>query len=252
MPNPLNLVTSTLATTLRAGIGIGSLGAAQQPNPALRLYDIENCPFCRLAREALTELDLDVEILPCPKGGTRFRPEAVELGGKAQFPYLIDEGAGVKMYESMDIVAYLYTVYGQRELPLKWRLGSLQTVSSSLASGMRINRGMRAIASRPPQQMLELFSFEGSPYARLVRELLCQMEIPYIVRNCGRGEAAAWLLPPIRERLGIELRGSVANRRVLQEREGRVAIPYLHDPNNGTRLFESDQIISYLQAEYAA
>ncbi len=35
-----------------------------------------------LVREALTELDLDAIIYPCPKGGVRFRQKAQELGGK--------------------------------------------------------------------------------------------------------------------------------------------------------------------------
>ena len=42
----------------------------------------------RLVREALTELDLDAMIYPCPKGGKRFRPLATDLGGKTRFPLL--------------------------------------------------------------------------------------------------------------------------------------------------------------------
>jgi glutaredoxin len=83
-----NIATSLLATMVRATNGIQSTPAAVKPKKMLQLYDIENCPYCRLVREALTELDLDVEIYPCPKAGERFRPELVERGGKAQFPYL--------------------------------------------------------------------------------------------------------------------------------------------------------------------
>lgn len=39
-------------------------------------------------------LDLDVDVFPCPKGGTVWRPKAVELGGKAQFPFLVDPNSG--------------------------------------------------------------------------------------------------------------------------------------------------------------
>ncbi|MEZ5503761.1 MAG: glutathione S-transferase N-terminal domain-containing protein [Halioglobus sp.] len=115
------MATSMVATLLRATNGIQSSPAAIKPRQLLQLYDIENCPYCRLVREALTELDLDVEIYPCPKSGERFRPELVERGGKAQFPYLVDPDTGVEMYESLDIVAYLFETYGQRELPLKWK-----------------------------------------------------------------------------------------------------------------------------------
>jgi glutaredoxin len=217
----------------------------------LRLYDIENCPYCRLVREVLTELNLDCEIRPCPKGGKRFRPELLELAGRAQFPYLIDESQGVAMYESMDIVRHLYTSYSDVELPLKWRLGGLQTLSSSLASGLRITRGMSMLPSELPARQLELYSFEASPFARPVRELLCQLELPYVLRSSGRSELAEWLPPAVRDRLGIEPGSELANRIALQEREGRTGIPFLFDPNTDTGLFESDVIIDYLVANYA-
>lgn len=47
-------------------------------------------------REALTLLDLDVLIYPCPKGGTTFRPRARQLSGKEQFPFLVDPNTGAK------------------------------------------------------------------------------------------------------------------------------------------------------------
>ena len=82
-----NIATSMISTFVRASNGIQSTPAAVKPEIMLQLYDIENCPYCRLVREAITELDLDVEIYPCPKKGERFRPQVVERGGKAQFPY---------------------------------------------------------------------------------------------------------------------------------------------------------------------
>jgi hypothetical protein len=45
-------------------------------------------------REAISVLDLDVRVYPCPKGGPTWRPKAVELGGKAQFPFLVDPNTG--------------------------------------------------------------------------------------------------------------------------------------------------------------
>ncbi len=45
-------------------------------------------------REAVSVLDLDVLVYPCPKDGPTWRPKAVELGGKAQFPYLVDPNSG--------------------------------------------------------------------------------------------------------------------------------------------------------------
>jgi glutaredoxin len=245
-----NIGTSLISTLVRGANGIQSTPAAEKPRQALQLYDIENCPYCRLVREALTELDIDAEIYPCPKGGERYRPEVVARGGKAQFPYLVDPNTGEEMYESLDIVRYLFEIYGRRELPLKWRAGKLQTLGSLLASAPRMNQGMKAQPGQVPEYMLELYSFESSPYARLVREQLCEMEIPYILRSCGRTSLQEWLLPPVREALNITPESTLENRRILQEAEGRVAIPYLYDPNTGSGLFESGDIVAYLEDTY--
>ena len=246
-----NLATSLLSTFVRGTTGISSAPAAVMPATLLQLYDIENCPYCRLVREALTELNLDAEIYPCPKGGQRFRTEVVERGGKAQFPYLVDPNNGKEMYESLDIIAYLFEAYGRRDVPLKWRAGKLQTFGSMMASAPRLRRGMTSRSGTSPEYMLELYSFESSPYARPVRELLCELEIPYILRNCGRTRIEEWLLPPMREALNIELDSELANRRQLQELEGRVSIPYLYDPNTEQGLFESADILEYLRDSYS-
>jgi glutathione S-transferase len=247
-----NIAGSLLATLVRGSNGIQSTPAAVKPKKMLQLYDIENCPYCRLVREALTELDLDAEIYPCPKGGERFRPEVEARGGKAQFPYLVDPNTGVGMYESLDIVAYLFETYGQRALPLKWRAGKLQTLGSMLASAPRVSQGMQARPGVEPQYLLELYSFESSPYARPVRELLCEMEIPYIVRNCGRTQLQEWLLPPVRKALKLTPQSTLENRRALQDMEGRVSIPYLYDPNSETGMFESADIMRYLRETYGS
>jgi glutathione S-transferase len=245
-----NIATSMISTVLRATNGISSAPAAIKPKQALQLYDIENCPYCRLVREALTELDLDAEIYPCPKAGERFRPELVERGGKAQFPYLVDRNSGVEIYESLDIIDYLFATYGQRELPGKWKAGKLQTLGSMLASAPRVTRGMMAHPGVSPELLLELYSFESSPFARPVRELLCEMEIPYLLRNCGRTRLQEWVLPSMRERLNIQPDSELENRRVLQDTEGKVSIPYLYDPNTGRGLFESSDILDYLRDTY--
>lgn len=247
-----NIATSMISTFVRASNGIQSTPAAVKPEIMLQLYDIENCPYCRLVREAITELDLDVEIYPCPKKGERFRPQVVERGGKAQFPYLVDPNTGEEMYESLDIVAYLFETYGQRELPLKWRAGRLQTLGSMLASAPRVQNGMQARPGAEPEYMLELYSFESSPYARPVRELLCEMEIPYILRSCGRTQLQEWVLPPLRAKLNITPDSELENRRVLQDTEGKVSIPYLYDPNTEQGLFESGDILDYLRDTYSA
>ncbi len=247
-----NIASSLLSTVLRANTGINSVPADIKPEVTLQLYDIENCPYCRLVREVLTELDLDVEIYPCPKSGERFRPEVIERGGKAQFPYLVDPNTGIEMYESLEIIAYLFESYGMRPMPIKWRLGAIQTFGSMLASAPRTTRGMTAKPGTEPEYMLELYSFESSPYARVVRERLCEMEIPYIVRSCGRSDWQEWLLPPVRRLLRIKHDSTLENRRNLQDEEGKVSIPFLIDPNTDAAMFESGDILDYLQENYSA
>src|SRR5690606_15746712 len=108
MLDTLDVLNSTLSSTLRFWRGTNARGAAEQPAKHLQLYEFEACPFCRLVREALTALDLDALIYPTPHGGKRFRPKVEKLGGRQQFPYLVDPNTGESMYESGDIIAYLY------------------------------------------------------------------------------------------------------------------------------------------------
>ena len=241
---------SLMASLSRLNRGIYTKPAAVKPERLLELYDIESCPFCRLVREALTELDLDAMVYPCPKGGTRFRPQAVERGGKAQFPFVVDPNTGRKLYESADIIAYLFTTYGQRPLPLGWRLRPLNATASGLASLYRMGAGARRRPSLPPGEALELYSIETSPFARRVREVLCELELPYRLRNVGRTQAKESLPPALRARLGVTIEPETANRKALLERTGRLMVPYLIDSNTDTELFESDAIVGYLDETY--
>ena len=90
MKRTFDVITSILATVarLRYAERVGMIGL--RPEQPLVLYEFEGCPFCRKVREALTVLDLEAFIYPCPKGGPRFREEVKSRGGKAQFPYLLD------------------------------------------------------------------------------------------------------------------------------------------------------------------
>jgi len=247
----VNLASSTLATALRPGIGITARPATTKPEKLLELYEFEACPFCRIVREALTELDLDAKIYPCPKRGTRFRPRVAELGGKTQFPLLVDPNTNEMMYESLDIIAYLFDTYGKRPVPMKWRAGALQKLGSTVTGIARGIQGSRARASTLPTEPLELYSFESSPFSRPVRDLLCEMEIPYVLRSAGRTQLSDWLPPPVRDALNLRTEPDLYNRKVLLERAGRVSIPYLVDPNTGEDMAESEDIIRYLTETYA-
>jgi glutathione S-transferase len=249
----LAVSSSLLASQLRAWRGTSAFRpAARQPEKLLELYEYEGCPFCRLVREALTELDLDAKIHPCPKGGERFRGVVRQLGGKLQFPFLVDPNTGRSMYESADIVDYLRETYADRRTARGALDRALKVASSSVATGIRLARGTRARPSKAPAQPLELYSFESSPYSRLVREVLSELELPYVLRNTGKGAWADMGPPAVRDRLVKAPKETTRNRKALAERTGRVQVPYLVDPNTGAGMFESAAIIDYLEKTYGA
>ena len=261
MVKPVDLVTCVMTSAGRGFAGTMVEPAAHKPEKLLKLYDIESSPYCRLVREVLTELDLDAEIYPCPKNGRSFRGEVRKLGGKEQFPFLVDPNTGKQMYESLDIIEYFYQTYAGRELPDKWNKPQRQVAGSAVAGVPRAFHGAKARRSaaapargtgEDAEQMLELYSYEHSPYARLVRETLCELEVPYIVRNCGRTRLGEWIPPFIREPVGLIADSELHNRRNLQALEGKVGIPYLRDHSTATDLFESDDIVEYLEKQYAA
>ncbi len=250
---------NSLASSLRGWRGTQVRHRAWQPEHLLRLYDIEACPYCRLVRETLTELDLDVLILPCPARGQRFRPQAAALGGKAQFPLLVDDNSGRVLYESADIVDYLRQRYGRRDRSWRGLLRVLTVMSSSVASVLALKpygiAGSRVRHARPverdPREPLELFSFESSPFSKRVRERLCELELPYRLRNTGKGHWRDLGPPSFRDRLFKGEMGTTRNRQWLAQNTGRVQVPYLMDINHEAAMYESQDILRYLDSTYA-
>ena len=230
MNRTLDIASAFLASVARLGSGLAVGKIGRRPAKLLELYEFESCPFCRLVREALTMLDLPALIHPCPKGGQRFRPEVVRRGGKAQFPFLVDPNTGRELYESMDIVEYLYREYGDGPVPAVLAVRPLSKVSSALASALRLPRGLGgAVASVAPKTPLELWSFESSPYCRIVRDSLCELELPYILHNVGKHSPS---------------------RPAFIARAGKMLVPYLVDPNQRREMFESADIVRYLHDTY--
>ena len=227
----VDVALSTLSSGHQWPRGMYTGGIGPRPEKPLVLYEFEACPYCRKVREALTMLDLVAEIRPCPKSGGVYRPELVEVGGKAQFPYLIDPNTRVEMYESDDIIAYLYRTYGDGDVHWSLALGPLTDISSTLASLWRPTSGRTARASKRPDAPLTLYSFDISPYCRVVRETLCELELPYLLVNVGKKSPS---------------------RPAFIERSGKMQVPWLVDPNTGVEMFESADIVRYLNDTYAA
>ncbi|KAK9289874.1 hypothetical protein L1049_008035 [Liquidambar formosana] len=201
-----------------------------RPEKPIEIYEFESCPFCRKVREIVAVLDLDVLFYPCPRNSPNFRPKVAQLGGKQQFPYMVDPNTGVAMYESDDIIKYLVGKYGDGSVPFMLSLGLLTTLTEGFAMISRIGKGTSYIPSKLPPEPLEIWAYEASPFCKVVREVLVELELPHILHSCARGSP---------------------KRQILYERVGHFQVPYLEDPNTGVKMFESAEIVDYLRATYA-
>ncbi len=243
---PVDTLTSGLASIARLPFGTdasalrGASPAAREPPASdLVLYEFEGCPFCRRVREVVTHLDLAVTVVPCARG-SRHREQVVALSGKPKptYPFLVDKAAGVSLFESEDICNHLIATYGGRDEtlppPASYFLTST-AVSGWMPTLLRGGRGgaiePRLAGSAPPDQPLTLYSYEGNQFCRLVREVLCELDLPYVLRSTGKGSP---------------------RRSELQELSGATTAPYLADPNTGTQMGESADIVEYLYTQYGA
>ncbi len=242
---------STLSSTLSGWRGTSVLHPATQPPKPLSLYDMEGSPTCRSVREALTALGLDVQIWPCPQGGQRFVPKAQSLGGTTGQPLLLDPNGPVTLSDAVAIIEHLFRHYAQRATPRAYRIGAGNAVLGAAAGLLRQQRGTRARPSRAPAKPLALWSFESSPFSRLVRERLTELELPYTLHNLGKEQFADMGPAAMRARPGPYRPKPGGKREQVLARLGRVQVPYLEDPNTGTSLFESAAIIDYLERTYA-
>jgi glutaredoxin len=234
-------------------------GNRRRPAKKLELYDAEYCPYCRHVREALTELDLDAMIYPVPKGGKRYVPRLKKLGGEASIPFLHDPNTETKLYDASAIVEYLYEQYALEgeEVP------SLNIFTSTLASLTRAGsftsltagkNGMYAKPSKAASKPLEVYSFEASPYSRPAREVLCELEIKYLLHNVGKtaGQHADYYIPEIRSEHMRNYMPGTENRRKMLKRAGKIMMPYIIDPNTGIDMWEVRDIKAYLRETYGA
>lgn len=256
----IKILQSVIGTLLQGGRGVTGTATPLQPEKAIQLYDMEGCPFCRRVREVLTMLNLDFEVYPCPKNGTRFRPVAEEIiksiGGSVSFPLMVDQNTGEKLQESQAIIDYLFKNYGKTgKTPAKWKNLSKQPIAGTLVSGVRLMHGLNADASNAnkaaPATLLQLWSFEGSPFSRLVRERLCELELPYVLHNVAKERWQDMGPAVFRAKPGpyVPLAGGKREQE-LPNMQGRLQVPFLVDDNTGVQMFESKDIIQYLNRTY--
>lgn len=77
--------------------------------------------------------------------------------------------------------------------------------------------------------MLELYQFEQCPYCKKVREKLTELSLDYICRN----------VPKLTKK-----------REILMTLGGKDQVPFLVDLDKDVFMYESDEIIKYLDKNY--
>lgn len=215
---------------------------APRPDKTLVLYEYDSSPYCKRVREMINLLDLTVEYRPCPGARNgKFSKQLYEKTGRQTVPYLEDPNTGVGMFESDDIIEYLLDAYGPQDKgsfdrkalwPITFKEFSIWTSSfAALFRGMPGSK--RQTNARPDNEdmmPLELWGYECSPFVKPVREKLGELVLPHRIVSCSRGSS---------------------NRIKLMARTGKkFQVPFLVDPNTGIEMFESSEIIKYLDAVY--
>ena len=154
------------------------------------------------------------------------------MGGKAQFPYMIDPNTGTSMYESDDIIRYLFKTYGNQEgeIPSSLKGGFFTTLSCALGMMFRSGKGSAFREAKVAKQPLILYGYEASPFCKIVRERLVELEIPHVYKTSARGSS---------------------KRSELYKKIGLFQVPYLEDPNTKVAMLESADILKYLETTYA-
>ncbi len=79
-----------------------------------------------------------------------------------------------------------------------------------------------------PEEMLEVYQFEGCPYCSKVRQKMTDLGIDFVARQ-------------------VEPKG---DRQRVEEISGQTGVPVLVDPNTDTVMPESDDIVEYLEEHY--
>jgi len=78
-----------------------------------------------------------------------------------------------------------------------------------------------------PEEMLEVYQFEGCPFCSKVRSKMTELEIDFIARQVDKED-----------------------RSRVEEISGQTNVPVLVDPNTDTTMPESDDIVEYLEEHY--
>jgi len=254
VPNPLDTLTSGLASVVRLPCGTsvrGTLEPSKTYPRIVKLYDVENNSKCRLVRECISELDLLVEnIIPSGKDSNVWKDDLANMNQEETLPRLVvvedDEENSKVIQGTDDIISYLEDQFDSSSASsLTFEEETQPVISpellSSFASVLRLNRGATVNSAaktnsegslaKQGKVPLILYSYEGNQFCRLVREVLLELDLTYELRSAGKESPR---------------RAELANIS-----GGSTQCPFIIDPNTDTQMNESKDIIEYLYKEYA-
>lgn len=258
-----------LGSLLRLGSGLtvlkGATTSKRPPTKMLKLYDREGSAECKMVREVLSSLDLDCIIYPVPEvvgksGTTRFGGEAQRLSGQtgaSALPVLVDENYGddgpLILLNAAQIVQYLYDEYGNNvQLSVVDRVRNKIVQHSAMTAlygaYLAVLRSLPAQGKKmkgtvQPGQLLELWGYEASPFCTKVREVLCGLEIGYVLKNVAHGSQ--------QKRGEFQIRFG-KKYPAWKQKVQALQLPLLIDGNTNTELFNVREIEKYLVNTYCA
>ena len=257
----LKSLQATASTLLRGGRGNMGTPDPIMPEKMLVLYEHEACPYSRRVREVMTQLNLDYESRPSPHKGHVYRDELKARAGKTQVPFLVDDNTEDKILDSQAIIDHLFAHYSKNGVtPERYQApkGDHATVINKAASVVSMMRGVKAVhpdknqARGRPDAPLHLYGFEASPFCRLVREKLSELEVGYINHSVAREQIEDIGVFGVRLGLGTytPIKGGKRAHVMQEVMPDKLQFPYLIDPNTDTHMFESKDIVAYLDKTY--
>lgn len=202
-----------------------------KPSSILVLYDRECSPSCKRVREMLNLLDITFEVRPCFENTETDYP----------VPFLIDPNSDKTIVGDDDIIAHLLEKYGPNPdlfdrkalWPNEFRAFAIAT--SQIAAQLRGNPGSTQQQNARPDNTsmkpIELWGYECSPFVGPVKEKLAELGLPHRIVSCSRGST---------------------NRDIMVEKTGRFQVPFIVDENTGIEMYESNEIVAYLEDVYTA
>jgi len=235
-------VGSYLPGILRAGRGASVCPAASasssvpvpRPTKPLILYSYEGNQFCRLVREVLTELDLPYELRSAGKGSPRRAEMAEMTGGSSQCPYLIDDNTGTAMFESADIIRYLYKTYALWTPPAELLESASAAVTPLLKPVYKVLAPLQAGSNREDKREYEaeiakataeieqetnanavvVYVYELSPFCTEATDLLDNLAVSYKKISLGKEWIPGLIQDPLK-------------RAALGEMTGQTSLPHV-------------------------